>query len=97
MPNADPDKPGPGRPSKGKSEKRVTFGISVAPETEAFLTRVAGSNANRGLVVDKLVGLIDVIAVAAAHEIGRKKPQKYSRESEEAAVESTGSGVDADA
>jgi len=63
------------RPKKNESDRRVSFGISVAPETARFLERVAPERGERGLVIDRLVGLVDLIALATATEIMRIKPQ----------------------
>jgi len=92
MSKADPAKSGPGRPEIDPKKRRVSFGISVDPRTEAFLKRVAGGTANRGVVVDKLVGLIDVIAIAAAAE-AREKLQVKTSTADIDDPESTGPGV----
>ena len=57
-----------------KRKKAQTFGISVSYETKELLYRLGGGK-NPGKVVEKLVGLVDVIALATAFRVLDEKLQ----------------------
>jgi hypothetical protein len=68
---------GPGRPRGSRDEPRVEFSTSVGERTLQVIDLIGGVE-GRGRVVDKLVGFVDLIARAAAHEIADLSQKKAS-------------------